>query len=96
MFQCEPVLNVRTFLLSDKTLFTCPWDDDGNAEFFLPWEHKDSPAVPGMRPIRKEMEGTQDVLITVSHSTLRARLLEESFTGIFSTPAAPLFIKTPL
>ena len=63
------------------------------------WEPEDRPVFPGMQPIRKEMEGTQDVLSTVSHSTLQWRgqslagwpeLVEELFTGIFSTSPLPL------
>lgn len=63
------------------------------------WEPEDRPVFPGMRPIRKEMEGTQDVLSTASHSPLQWRgqspagwleLVEELFTGIFSTSLLPL------
>lgn len=32
------------------------------------WEHEDKPVFPGMLPIRKETEGTQDVLSTLSFS----------------------------
>ena len=61
------------------------------------WEPEDRPVFPGMQPIRKEMEGTQDVLSTVSHTAVErtepgglagagGRLVHRDFLHITTSP----------
>lgn len=57
-----------------KHFFRAPGMTMGMQSFpYQSWEPEDRLVFPGMQPIRKEMEGTQDVLSTVSHSTWRWR-----------------------
>lgn len=55
------------------------------------WEPEDRPVFPGVWPIRKEMEGTQDVLsYRVSQHTVVL------FTGSFFTSLLPLLKASPM
>lgn len=79
------------------------WQWESRVFSYQSWEHEDRPVFPGMQPTRKEMEGTQDVqgytvpTVSALQSGQRTRLLwpelvEELFTGIFSTSPLPFTI----